>query len=532
MSIRRLLVFVAALALVPRGSIAQDRMPDISGVPSASSFGALNNPDAQLPGTSPLGGPVDPKEYIVGPGDVFQLHLSGSLTRTVTLQVGAEGTLYAPGHGSVPVAGRTLEEARREVLKRLAGEFRGVTMDLRLVRTRMMQVFLTGDVSATGPMVVPGTAHVSDVLPDTLFGRNSSKRNIVIRRRAAAAKADTLLTADLDRFRQSGDRSLDPLLADGDVLVVPTITQWVRMEGAVARPGRFELGPRDSLRTLLSLAGNAIPSAADSALLVRFTAPTETESTLFVVSDVVSGAFNPPLRDGDQAYLYFVPRYHLVERAWIYGEIERPGAYPIRHGYTRLSHIVREAGGFLDRADLSTIRVFRGSGLTREADPEVTRLSQLSRREMTSSEYALLRARLAARNEDFRVDWKRLGESPDLDLLMEDGDVVRVDPITASVRVDGEVKRPGVIAYVEGRSVDEYVQLAGGFSKRASKGQVRITSRTNGQTSRAKDTPTIAPGDLIWVPEKGDSNLMQNSQTAMLVLAQIATVILAINALK
>jgi protein involved in polysaccharide export with SLBB domain len=527
----RMLALVAVLVLAPGATGAQDRMPDIPGVPSGS-FGALNNPDAQLAGTAPLGGPVDPKEYIVGPGDVFQLHLSGNLTRTVTLQVGAEGTLYAPGHGSVPVAGRTLEDTRREVLKRLAGEFRGVTMDLRLVRTRLMQIFLTGDIRTIGPLVVPASAHVSDVLPDSLFGQTSSRRNIVIRRHVSASKRDTLITADLDRFRQSGDRSLDALLSDGDVLVVPTVSRWVQIEGAVARPAKFELGPRDSLRTLLSLAGGALPSASDSALLVRFTTPTVTESTFFAVSEVISGLFNPPMRDGDQAYLYFVPRFHVIERASIYGEIDRPGSYPIHHGYTRLSGIVREAGGFLDRADLSTIRVFRGSQFAREADPELARLSQLSRREMTSSEYALLRARLAARNEDLRVDWKRLSGSPDLDLLMEDGDIVRVDPITASVRVDGEVKRPGVIAFVEGRSVDEYVQLAGGYSKRASKGQVRITSRTNGHTSRAKDTPTLAPGDLIWVPEKGDSNLLQNSQTAMLVLAQIATVILAINALK
>ena len=36
------------------------------------------------------------------------------------------------------------------------------------------------------------------------------------------------------------------------------------------------------------------------------------------------------------------------------------------------------------------------------------------------------------------------------------------------------------------------------------------------------------PGDLVWVPERGESTAWQNMQTTLLVLAQIATVIVAV----
>ena len=147
---------------------------------------------------------------------------------------------------------------------------------------------------------------------------------------------------------------------------------------------------------------------------------------------------------------------------------------------------------------------------------------------MTSSEYEVLRARLSARREDYRVSWDRLRVLPELDLVLEDGDVVRVDRVMPSVRVDGEVRRPGVIQFVEGRSVAEYLRLAGGTSDRAARRQVRVTRAVTGQTILAHDVSSISPGDLIWVPERGDASIWQQMQSTMLLLAQIATVIIAV----
>ncbi len=525
------IVLVLALAVLPVVSGTSFAQGGLAGGPGTSSMGesaGRTSPDVWPGATLPLAGPVDAKEYIVGPGDVFQLSFSGRLARTLTLQVGAEGTIYVPGTGPIAVAGQTLDDARQTVAERLATDLRGVVVDLRLVRTRAMKVYLAGEVRVSGPITVPATSHVSDVLPDSIFTEHASHRRILLRRKISDPSGEQLLPADLDRFRLLGDRSGDPVLRGGDVIVVPTRTSTVAIEGAVARPGSFELGPRDSLRTLLALAGDLLPSVSDQALFMQFTSPTVTESTWFATADLVSGRFNPVLHDGDRAFFYFVPRYHEIDQAYIYGEIQRPGAYPIQPGLTRITDLVESAGGFLDRADLSTIRVFRGSRLAKDPDPELARLSKLSRREMTSAEYEMLRARLAARSEDFRIDWRRVRESPDLNLRMQNGDVVRVDPVSASVRVDGEVRRPGAIAFVAGRTVSEYIRLAGGYSRIAARGKVRITSMANGQTILAKDAHSVAPGDLIWVPERGDSSFWQNSQTIILVLAQIATIILAV----
>src|SRR5262249_4531712 len=108
------------------------------------------------------------------------------------------------------------------------------------------------------------------------------------------------------------------------------------------------------------------------------------------------------------------------------------------------------------------------------------------------------------------------------------GDVVRVDAVLASVRVEGEVKRPGLVQFEPKRQVKEYISLAGGYGERANSKGVRVTRAVTGQTIMARDVSSLAPGDLIWVPEKGESNLYQNFMTLMLVAAQIATVFIAL----
>jgi len=516
-----LLVLASLAGWSPRAR-AQDRLLDLLG---ATGNAARAQASAVAP-LVPMSGPVDPAEYVIGPGDVLQLNLSGSLTRTWDLAVTPEGTLFVPSVGSLMVAGSSLLDARQRVLQRVSTEYRGVTIDLRLVRPREMLVHLTGQSRLQGALEVPGTSRVSEVLVDTLFAPHASRRNIEIRRQGAHGEAR--IQVDLLRFRLTGRRRSDPLLQDGDVIYIPISTTHIGIEGAVARSGQFELSPGDSLSTLLELAGGPLPEAIDDALLVRFRDAIHLDTLSFHISDLLKRKFDVALHDGDRAFLYYQPRYHELHNATILGEVHRPGAIPLEEGRTRLSDLVTAAGGFTAEADLSALRVFRASRLAKEGDPEIERLAQLSRKDMTGSEYEVLRARLTGRREDFRVDWKRLKDNPDLDIILRADDIVRVDPVVPSVRVEGEVRRPGLVRYTAGRSVAGYVRLAGGYSDRAWRGQVRVTRSVTGQTILARDVPTIEPGDMVWVPERGEGTGWENLRATLLLLAQVATVIVAI----
>jgi len=472
-----------------------------------------------------LAGQVDPAMYRVGPGDSFELNLSGRMTRLIPIMVGPEGTVFIPDVGAVRVSGLSLAEARRQMLAAVKGPFPNVHADVRLSQVRTFKVYLSGQVRFRGAVEVPAASRLSDIVQDSLLVPGASLRNIEVRRAASPGTTDI---GDVERFRRTGSRTHDPYIWDGDVIAVPMATRIISVEGAVSRPGTYELASEDSISTLLALSGGLLPSADPLGQLRRFSGAAESRVIEVDLAGVLAGRSDQKLMDGDRLFVRGIPRFHESQRAAVYGEVARPGPYPIEPGKTRLSELLQSAGGFLDRADRGAVRIFRASRSTAEGDAEFERLARLSRVEMTSSEYEVFRARLSSRREDYRIDWDRLQGNPALDFVLQDGDVVRVDPRLATIRVEGEVKRPGLVRFDPSSSLQDYIQMAGGYSARAAKGQLRVTRSVTGQTLRASDVQSLEPGDQIWVPERGDSTLWKDLQQIILVAAQVATVIIAV----
>src|SRR6185503_119897 len=172
---------LAALLLAATGANAQTGAVDLMGATS----GGRNvlTPTGALPGMTPMSRPVDPTEYVVGPGDLLQINLSGGVTRSWDAMILPEGTLYVPSIGPIPMVGITLVEARKLVQQRLSTEYRGVSVDLRLLRPRTFLVYMVGETSQPGPVEVSATARASEVLREQLFNEAASRRNVEIRRR-------------------------------------------------------------------------------------------------------------------------------------------------------------------------------------------------------------------------------------------------------------------------------------------------------------------------------------------------------------
>ncbi len=484
--------------------------------------------DALRAPSSELAGPVDPRSYRVGPGDVLMVYLRGQLSRDIPLEVGPEGTVIVPGDGTLMVSGRTLADVCADLAGRVRRQYRNVDVDVRLGRPRTFRVYLTGQVKSPGPALANGSHRVADVLTSGMLLDGASRRGIRL------IHADrTSQPCDLELFLQTGDATWNPWLRDGDVIQVPPATRFVHVEGAVGHPGRFELGQQDSLRTLLRLAGDPLPSAARNRMLVvHFAGAASPESLWLSLDDVLAGRVNPTVDDGERVYVYFVARYREQQQATVVGEVQRPGTYPITEGVTRLSELVAASQGFLTDADLSSVRVHRAGTMTGEKDPELDRLLRLSRSELTSSEFEVLRTRLASMREDYRVDWARVQADRDLDLLLRDGDVVRVDRLVSSIRVDGEVRRPGLFNYKPGQSVADCVAQAGGFTDRAWRGKIRVTRAVTGQVLPARNVHRLDPGDFVWVPEKPDRTQWDQFQVLLTALAQIATIVIAVRSLR
>ncbi|MDQ1317591.1 MAG: hypothetical protein QG588_1243, partial [Candidatus Poribacteria bacterium] len=86
------------------------------------------------------------------------------------------------------------------------------------------------------------------------------------------------------------------------------------------------------------------------------------------------------------------------------------------------------------------------------------------------------------------------------DIVLEDGDVIMIPTMTALVSVTGAVVQPSSIVYIQGKSLNEYLEMTGGYSNDADEKAVYVV-KANGMVIKGNKAK-IAPGDLIVVPTK------------------------------
>jgi protein involved in polysaccharide export with SLBB domain len=94
------------------------------------------------------------------------------------------------------------------------------------------------------------------------------------------------------------------------------------------------------------------------------------------------------------------------------------------------------------------------------------------------------------------------------DLLLEDGDAIHIPASTNTITVLGEVRRQGSHTFEAGLSLDDYIDLAAGTTKRADADSIYVV-RASGEVARLQTlswtqfTPAklgLEPGDSIVVP--------------------------------
>lgn len=469
----------------------------------------------------PQPGSIDAATYVLGPGDILEILLWGTLNRRLTTTVDPEGLLFLPDIGVVPVSGRTLADARREILARYARVLTRVQIEIRLARIRMQTVYVVGEVGRPGTYDASGVSRASEILQGAGGLREgASRRNIRILRRGG----DTL-RVDLTRFERTGDLDANPFLGGGDVLFVPSLERVVFALGAVHAPGRYEQVAGESVAELVRLAGGLRPEALPAeSYLVRFRTVADRDTLPVPAEALTAGGPALLLEDGDRVFVGQRGDWKAPKTASIHGEIARPGHYPVDEGTLRLSDLIVVSGGLLPAGDSTRVRLFRATPPMTIAFSELERVAEFPRNQMSEGEYDFLRSNEALRNSVFLIDLNRIrrGEVSH-DVLLEDRDSVVVVPRSDAVRIDGEVRFPGLVRYRPEWSLDDYLDEVGGYGDRAWKSRTRI--QRGGELLRAKDVKEIHPGDLVWVPEKKESNVWAVVRDVAVVAASLAAVV-------
>ncbi len=333
-------------------------------------------------------------------------------------------------------------------------------------------------------------------------------------------KADlTPIVESVDVEALLQNRIPDIALRKNDRLFVPSVISLldnftVYVGGEVREPGTYAYADNMSIEDVIVQAGGLRESASTARIDVyrRIKKPASTTD-----SEVTGEAFSFSLENGliirgdksftlepfDEVFVRRSPGYEPQQNVTIAGEVLFGGQYTKLTKDERLSSLVNRAGG-----------------LTRFAYPKGARL----RRQLTEAEQRRMREALMAKisiqgdstlrenpnllaNVDLSsqyvgIDLEKALKKPgsEDDIVLREGDVLSVPIYNPTVRISGGVLYPNMVTYNKKKNLDDYVKLAGGYSRLAMKGKAFVIYM-NGQVATGRRAK-IEPGCEIVIPEK------------------------------
>ncbi len=505
-----------------------------SSSPESSIIDKLQTPQRTEAGI-PLSATVDPEKYYVGPSDVLSVNLWISPPVQYRLEVTPEGTLIVPTVGEIPVSGMLLSRAKEKVLTAVRQRFLSINASVTLVRPRSVIVSVHGTVLHEGDYTMYATDRADQVIHEANKPANAgedekiagviqlmSLRRVIVRHRDGSQSQ-----VDLVKFLATKEDDLNPYLREGDVILVPRkdITKNViGVYGEVNLPGRYEHVPGDRLTDALKIGQGLTRAAnADSAEFSRLSNDGRSlqRNTVNLTTLVAGSPEDVTLAPGDRLVVRSRNEQRADYRVRIEGEVLFPGVYPITRDRTKISEVIREAGGFTEFAAMSSAELNRRSVQPNEV--ELDRLMSL--RGGVSQEDSLdyiHETELRLKKEIVNVDFASLftGGDSTQDVYLQDEDVIRIPSVKRTIYVFGQIVSPGHIPYVPGEGPAYYVKKAGGFTDRARPDDLKIIKSKTKQWL-AGDETEMEEGDYIWVPKEPDYTFSYYMTTA----SQAATVL-------
>ncbi len=492
---------------------------------------------------------IDPAKYFVGPSDVISVNIWTSPPLNATLTVTPEGTLIIPTVGEVKVSDMTLAKAKEKILVDVRKKYSVAQTTVTLLKPRQIIVSVVGNVQSPGVYTLSAIDRANKAIEmaneeresqnkkTTRFIEETSTRNIVLKHNDGSQER-----VDIVKFLATKDEKWNPYLREGDVVVVPkkSVTRNVfGIYGGVNAPGRYEFVEGDSLLDAIRIGqGFTRLAITDNVEFSRLNdeGTSMTTRVLDLRNILESHQPNFPLESGDRIVIKSKSELREDYRVTIQGEVLYPGTYPITKNQTKLSSIIKQAGGITQFAELKSAEVDRHSLLPSEIETE--RL--LSLRGGVSFEDSAdyrVQTELRINKELVSVDFEKLFTDKDssFDIILQSEDTIIIPSAKKTVFVFGQAVSPGHVSFMNDKDVRYYIAKAGGFTERARRGDVQIIkSRTKQWLEPGKTT--IDEGDYIWIPKEPDRPftyyMTVTSQAASVISVMIGVAVVVIQLSK
>ena len=379
-------------------------------------------------------------------------------------------------------------------------------------------------------------------------------------------------TARAVMHRMKKDRTLEVLPVDvegilsgkvadmpmqpNDVLFIPTKQelmeeQTITIHGEVNYPGIYKYASNETLEDFVLQAGGL----KNSASTVKVDVARRIVNPKALTNDsIIAKTYSFSLKDGfvidgksgfelmpfDEVYVRKSPGFYKQQNIIVDGEVMFSGTYTLSKKNTRLSDVIKAAGGINDRGYAA------GATLVRKIN-ESERKRLEAAKKMALEQYETVAAEEAARTgqkidmsnserikkfqiEDtysigIELDKALANPGSDADIVLREGDRIVVPQYTGTVKINGEVMYPNTVGYVKGKKASYYIDQAGGYGNKAKKRQSYIIYM-NGTVAKVSHNAKPMPGCEIVVPAKATTKMsVAETMTIGTSVASIATMI-------
>jgi len=375
-------------------------------------------------------------EYRVGIDDVLEVNILKPEKLTVTMNVSPDGSIPMIYLGNVQVKGLTLSQIQDEIQNRLADGYMNYPLVSVFVKeSRSRKFFVYGDVAKPGAYSME---HATTVLKAISmaggFSKNSASSKIEILRLSPDSSGYGHIEVDFKAIMQ-GKTQADVLIEPADTIIVSEGN--FSIYGDVAKPGVYPLEENSTILKAISMAGGLSKSGASSS--IRVLRPKKDASgTEMIPVDIKA------VMEGDSRANILLQTLDTIvvseNQFFVYGEVGKPGVYPLAEDTTVLKAISM-AGGLSKAGSSSSVKILR---------PQKTGGSQTL-------------------PIDIQAALKGLPEA-NIKILPDDSIAVSEEKFF----VYGEVSKPGMYPMEVNTTVLKAISMAGGFAKFGSSSRVKI----------------------------------------------------------
>jgi len=449
--------------------------------------------------TEAMDNSLDEDRYIVGGGDGFMISIMNLPDKTYTPTVGTDGDLYDNEIGLIPLGPITLKEAKERIGDHVKTQLRkNYTIRVSLLKVKTCYITVTGKILNPGTYPVFGSLHILDAIKAANGGvlpelSNHDFRHVTVKNR------DTVKTYDLLKFLSRQDVDENPYVYPGDIINISETDVSVFVAGEILEPakGIIPIAAGETLQKIVAIV-RAKSSRTDSnfVILQKAGGGKRTEYKRDELDRIL-------VHDGDLIIIPPSNSIQTTDTVRIRGLISHPGIYPIINGTSTVDEVIQAAGGPTSHGDIRNWRIVRRSKINQlngDSDPDRPMQFSLASK-FTAPVNPMVQPEIRASISDFRQnpDYALILPNPNSSPVLMNGDEIIIPSVDHFVYISGAVHLPGAYPYAEKTSFEDYIAMAGGYTRQAYKSNVYSATICDGIVSQ-KHKSHILPGDVLVVP--------------------------------